>query len=213
MDQIQDKFHDPKMKYGIMIGLMIIISHMNIGTMYFYDIPETLGDSILTHFNIKEVAIEYSYIISSLASLLGISLAFIIISYGKTGPAALAIGPCIFVTVLLITIATHFKFYFIFCILRASFGLYSSIMIICQLLACSYWFSGMALTFSYGVIQMVNCLSEASSLWLTGIIYDSTKNVTITIAFAGVFCFVSAFSALLYFFAQSALGSNLSFFK
>ena len=174
MDQIQINFQDPRMKYGIMVGLMIIIAHMNIGTKYFYDIPETLGDSIITHFNIREINVEYSYILSSLASLLGIALSFIIISYGKTGPAALAIGPTIFVTVMLITVATHFKFYFGFCILRATFGLYSSIMIMCQLLACSYWFTGMALTFSYGVIQMVNCFSEAASLWLTGIIYDST---------------------------------------
>ena len=34
-----------------------------------------------------------------------------------------------------------------------------------------------------------------------------------TIAFAGVFCFISAFAAAIYFLAQGALGTDLSYFK
>lgn len=182
--------------------VIILASLMLFGTMYCFDNPQALEDSIEEELNISENQFNLLYSYFSIPPIVtAVLIGFAIDKIGvRAAVVILSLG--VVIAQFIISIAVSASSFGGMLAGRALFGIFCESLITAQITMVSFWFKGKELATALGLVITLPELGGAVNSYLTPIIYNSSGSLAAGFYVGGVFCFLSFCCSLGLFFLE-----------
>lgn len=196
----------PKKVTSSMKSYMVLILILNLfvcfGMRYTYDFPQALEDPLIRKLNIDTFKVEYLYSLYALPNLLmaPVSGYFIEKLNMPLSGMILAVLTAIGHGLCLHAVASN---NFAWALVgRGVFGVGGEGLGILQATINEYWFSGVLLSVSNALCQFMNNLSDMTGNFMTPLIYESYRTITLPLFIGGCVCIFSCLITIGYYWAH-----------